>query len=195
MPYIEDENGNHIFDENGDKIEFTVTYDNLPDGFKYRESIHVNDDGHLDTEDRHLVIKDGVNSNHAVSLQQLINSNEDIIKPYIGTKIQQSMLQLDDDVKELLDSSIKKTIMPKVDEKIDTAITLFANKLKQDSSQQDDPMDAIMAAVDKRINTWLTNFKNELVSSVDEYLNNQVAMRIGRKSGTIPKTNYTWTNY
>ena len=82
--------------------------------------------------------------------------------------------------------------MPKVDEKIDTAITLFANKLKQDSSQQDDPMDAIMAAVDKRINTWLTNFKNELVSSVDEYLNNQVAMRIGRKSGTIPKTNYTW---
>ena len=48
-----------------------------------------------------------------------------------------------------------------------------------------------MAAVDKRINTWLTNFKNELVSSVDEYLNNQVAMRIGRKSGTIPKTNYT----
>ena len=192
MPYIEDENGNHILDENGNKIEFTVTYDNLPDGFKYRESIYVNDDGHLDTEDRHLVIKDGVNSNHAVSLQQLINSNEDIIKPYIGTKIQQSMLQLDDDVKGLLDSSIKKTIMPKVDEKIDTAITLFANKLKQDSSQQDDPMDAIMAAVDKRINTWLTNFKAELVQGFDEYLNNQVAMRIGRKSGTIPKTNYTW---
>ena len=81
--------------------------------------------------------------------------------------------------------------MPKVDEKIDTAITLFANKLKQDAAQ-DDPMDAIMAAVDKRINTWLTNFKAELVQGVDEYLNNQVAMRIGRKSGTIPKTNYTW---
>ena len=50
--------------------------------------------------------------------------------------------------------------MPKVDEKIDTAITLFANKLKQDASKpsEDDPMDAIMAAVDKRINTWLTNF-------------------------------------
>ena len=191
MPYIEDENGNHIFDENGDKIEFTVTYDNLPDGFKYRESIHINNDGHLDTEDRHLVIKDGVNSNHAFSLQQLINSNEDIIKPLINTKIQQSMMQLDDDVKGLLDSSITKTIMPKVDEKIDTAITLFANKLKQDAAQ-DDPMDAIMAAVDKRTNTWLTNFKAELVQGVDEYLNNQVAMRIGRKSGTIPKTNYTW---
>ena len=110
------------------------------------------------------------------------------MKPYINTQIQQSMLQLDDDVKGLLDSSIKKTILPKVDEKIDTAITLFANKLKEDASE-DDPMDATMAAVDKRINTWLTNFKNELVTSVDEYLNNQVAMRIGRKSGTIPKTN------
>ena len=43
--------------------------------------------GHLDTEDRHLVIKDGVNSNHAISLQQLINSHDYIMKPYITTKI------------------------------------------------------------------------------------------------------------
>ena len=192
MPYIEDENGNYILDENGNKIEFTVTLENLPDGFKYREPIHLNDDGHLDTENRHLVIKDGVNSNHAISLQQLINSNEDIIKPLINTKIQQSMVHLDNDVKGLLDSSIKKTIMPKVDEKIDTAITLFANKLKQDSSQQDDPMDAIMVAVEAKITKLLNDFKAELVQGVDEYLNNQVAMRIGRKSGTIPKTNYTW---
>ena len=34
MPYVEDENGNHILDENGDKIEYTVHYENLPDGFK-----------------------------------------------------------------------------------------------------------------------------------------------------------------
>ena len=82
--------------------------------------------------------------------------------------------------------------MPKVDKKIDTAITLFANKLKQDSSQQDDPMDAIMVAVEAKITKLLNDFKAELVQGVDEYLNNQVAMRIGRKSGTIPKTNYTW---
>ena len=186
MSFVEDVNGNHIIDENGNKIEFTVTYENLPNGYEYKEPIHINNDGHLDTEDRHLVIKDGVNSNHAMSVQQMINNNEDIIKPLINTNIRQAMLQLNDDVKGLLDSSIKKTIYPKVDEKIDTAITLFANKLKQDASQ-DDPMDVIMAAVDKRINTWLTNFKNELVLSVDEYLNNQVEMRIGRKSGTIPK--------
>ena len=193
MPYIEDENGNHILDENGNKIEFTVESIDTPNDWKfvYKESIHVNDDGHLDTENRHLVIKNGVNSNHAISLQQLINSNEDIIKPYVGTKIQQSMLQLDDDFKGLLDSTIKKTIYPKVDEKIDTAITVFANKLKQDAAN-DDPMDAIMAAVETRIATLLNAFKAELVEGVNEYLNNQVAMRIGRKSGTIPKTNYQW---
>ena len=83
MPYIEDENGNHILDDDGNKIEFTVEHENFPDGYKHREPIHLNDDGHLDTENRHLVIKDGVNSNHAISLQQLINNNEYIIKPYI----------------------------------------------------------------------------------------------------------------
>ena len=185
MPFSTDENGDYILDENGNKIEYTVEHEN------YKESIHINNDGHLDTEDRHLVIKDGVNSNHAISLQQLINSNEDIMKPYITTKIQQSMLQLDDDVKGLLDSIIKKTIYPKVDEKIDTAITVFANKLKQDASQ-DDPMDAIMTAVEAKISKLWNDFKDELVEGVNEYLNNQVSMRIGRKSGTIAKTNYKW---
>ena len=91
MPYIENENGNHFIDENGNKIEFTVEPLNSPNdlNFNHREPIHVNDDGHLDTENRHLVIKDGVNSNHAISLQKLINSNEHIIKPSINTKIQQ----------------------------------------------------------------------------------------------------------
>lgn len=58
-----------------------------------------NDDGHLDNEDRHLIIKDGVNSDHAVSVQQLVNNNENIIKPLISKKIRQSLVQLDDDVK------------------------------------------------------------------------------------------------
>ena len=76
------------------KLNLLSLYENLEDGYKHRESIHVNDDGHLDTENRHLVIKDGVNSNHAISLQQLINNNEDIIKPYIETQIQQALLSL-----------------------------------------------------------------------------------------------------
>ena len=67
----------------------------------------------MDTEDRHLVIKDGINSNHAMSVQQMINNNEDIIKPLINTNIRQAILQLDDDVKGLLDSSIKKNNITK----------------------------------------------------------------------------------
>ena len=31
----------------------------------------IREDGHLDTEDRHLVIKDGVDANHVVSTRQL----------------------------------------------------------------------------------------------------------------------------
>ena len=68
MPYVEDENGNHIVDDNGNKINFSVSYevDNTPAYF-YREMLHINDDGHIDTENRNLEIKDGVNANHAVS--------------------------------------------------------------------------------------------------------------------------------
>ena len=59
MPYVEDENGNHIIDDNGNKIEYTVTYGTEVINYVHREPIYVNDDGHLDTEDRHLVIKEG----------------------------------------------------------------------------------------------------------------------------------------
>ena len=74
MSYVEDENGNHILDEDGNKIEYTVTYDsNIDPDFIYtrREPLHINDDGHIDTEDRNIVIKDGVDADHAVSKGQL----------------------------------------------------------------------------------------------------------------------------
>ena len=125
MPYVEDENGNHILDENGNKIEFTIESIDTPNDWKFvnKELIHVNDDGHLDTENRHLVVEDGINSNHAISLQQLTNS---------------------------------------------------------------------ITALESKITNSLNAFKSELLKGVDEYLNNQVSMRIGRKNGTIEKTNYKW---
>lgn len=70
---VEDDNENHILDENGNKTEYTVTYEQMNAWHKPREPIHVNDDGHLDTDNRHIVIKDGVQQNHAVSLKQLQN--------------------------------------------------------------------------------------------------------------------------
>ena len=72
MPYVEDENGNHIIDVNGNKINYSVSYvnSNLPP-YIHREMIHIDDDGHINTENRHIVIKNGVDLNHAVSKGQL----------------------------------------------------------------------------------------------------------------------------
>ena len=59
MPYVKDKNGNHILDENGNKIEYKVEYSGIAnDWYVHKEPIHLN--RHLDTENRHLVIKDGI---------------------------------------------------------------------------------------------------------------------------------------
>ena len=79
MPYVEDENGNHMLDENGNKITYSVSYENsnLPP-YIHREMLHIDKDGHINTENRNIVINDGINPNHAVSKGQL-----DIIKTEI----------------------------------------------------------------------------------------------------------------
>ena len=73
MPYALDKNDNHILDENGDRIEFNVSYEDTDEWYKHKEPLHINDDGHLDTEDRHIIIKDGIQPNHAVCKKQLDN--------------------------------------------------------------------------------------------------------------------------
>ena len=71
MPYITDENDNHILDDNGKKIEYFVEHIQMDDWYKHKEEIHLNKDGELDTENRHIVIKDANNNNHACSYGQL----------------------------------------------------------------------------------------------------------------------------
>ena len=46
--------------------------------------MHIDDDGHVNTENRHIVIKDAINSNHAVSKGQLDN---ELIKSSIQTAL------------------------------------------------------------------------------------------------------------
>ena len=70
MPYITDENNNHILDDDGNKIEFIVEHID-GDLHTHKESIYINDDGHLDTENRHISIKEGINDNHAICKKQL----------------------------------------------------------------------------------------------------------------------------
>ena len=128
MPFVEDENGNHIIDSNGKKIEFSISceVDNRP-AHIHREPIHINNDGHIDTENRNLVIKDGVNTDHAISKGQLDNAKANI--------------------NELIKTSIQTTL-----------------------------------------NKFSSDFRKALI----EFRNEQIKDRIGRKSLTIPKTNYTW---
>ena len=91
MPFVEDENGNHIIDSNGEKINFSVSYevDNRP-AYIHREPLHINNNGHIDTENRNIVIKNGINTNHAVSKAQLDGAITNL-KSEITTLIQSSI--------------------------------------------------------------------------------------------------------
>ena len=82
----------------------------------------MNDDGHLDTEDRHLIIKDGTQPNHAISLSQLQSHTENTIKPLINNTIRQCLVQLDSDIKGLLETIMRVKIKPLIRSKIKEAL-------------------------------------------------------------------------
>ena len=87
MPYVLNEDGTPFLDENGNKLEFSIEYSDA-DWYKHREGIHINADNHLDTEDRHIVIKEGIHDSHAVSKKQLDEINNNIYsKQDIDNKI------------------------------------------------------------------------------------------------------------
>ena len=127
MPYVEDDNGNHIVDDDGNKINFSVSYKVNTQNHIHREMIHIDDDGHVNTENRNIVIKNGVNPDHAISKAQLDATKASIV--------------------ELIKSSIQ------------TALNKFS-----------------------------TDFRKAMI----QFRNEQVRDRVGKKSLTIPKTNYTW---
>ena len=143
MLYVEDKNGNHIFDENGNKITYTVTYENSNGSpYIHREMLHIDNDGYINTENRHIVINDGINPNHAVSKGQLDSTKTEII----------NMIPSSDPV----DPSIAEN--------------------------------AIKELVQSSIQTALKKYNNNL----KKMINKRMKGRVGKKSLTIPKTNYTW---
>ena len=107
MPYVTDENGSHILDENGNKIEYFVEHVQTDFIYKHREEIHLNADGHLDTEDRHIVIKDGIQPNHAVCKKQLDEINNNI---YSKQDIDNKLLALENKITASI-NSLKSQIM------------------------------------------------------------------------------------
>ena len=48
------------------------------------------------------------------------------------------------------------------------------------------------ATLQRSLQYKVKEFEAKLVQEAVKFLNNQVAMRIGRKAGTIPKPNFTW---
>ena len=119
MPYVEDENRNHIIDVNGNKINYSVSYVNsiLPP-YIHREMIHIDDDRHINTENRHIVIKDGINPNHAVSKGQLDLTKTEIIN-MIPSSDPIDPAIAENAIKEFVQSSIQ------------TALKKYNNNLKK----------------------------------------------------------------
>ena len=143
MLYVEDENGNHIIDENGNKISYSVTHGiNKVPAYTHREMIHIDKDGHINTENRHIVLNDGINPNHAVTKGQL-----DAVKTQIINMIPSS---------DPVDPSIAEN--------------------------------AIKELVQSSIEKSLKQFNNNLKKMINERMKG----RVGKKSLTIPKSNYTW---
>ena len=126
MLYVEDENENNILDENGNKMTYLVTHGNIKKPpYIHRELLHIDKDGHINTENRHIVINDGINPNHAVSKGQLeqvktelinmIPSSdpvdpsvaENAIKELVETMIQKALKKYKNNLKKMINNRIK----------------------------------------------------------------------------------------
>ena len=185
MPYIEDNNGNHIIDDNGNKMTYSYSISNSNE--PYREQIHIDSDGHMNTEDRHLVIKDGIDSNHAIS------------KGQFDKTLNLELFSLKSDLTKLL-STIKSDLTISMENEIDKSISILENKLTESFDTKllntkteiinlipsNDPVDPAIAenAIKELIQT--------IVQKSLKKFNKQIKGRVGKKSLTIHKTNYTW---
>ena len=158
MPYILDENDNHILDENGDKIEFSVSYIDTDDWYKHREGIHINDDGHLDTEDRHLIVKDAVSQNHAVSKNQLDQLNNNINNKI--TKLQDSIAKSITNQFKIHETAIL------------TQMLAFRNEQVKNRIQRK------YLKIPKKINTWIKLFDYTDVDNDTIDLKNVIVLNI-----------------
>ena len=180
MPHVEDDNGNHFIDIEGNKINFSVSYevDNTPAYF-HREMIHVDENNNLNTENRHIVIKDGLNSNHAVSKGQL-----DDVK--IGTD--NIITSFKSDIDDVL-SSMKTDIDDTMQTRLESLKTEIINLIPSD-----DPIDPSIAenAMKEFVQSSIQIALNKYHTNLTQMINKRMKGRVGKKSLIIPKTNYTW---
>ena len=101
MLQILDENDTPILDEYGKPIEYKVNYIETNDWYKHKEPIHINNNGHYDTENRHLIVKEGIDDDHAVSKKQLDEINNNI---YSKQDIDNKLLALENKITASINS-------------------------------------------------------------------------------------------
>ena len=101
MPYVTDPNGVHILDEMGNKIEYSIDFLQSDFLYKHKEEIHVNDDNIIDTEDRYIIIKEGLHDNHAVCKKQLDEVNN---SKYSKEDIDNKLLALENKITSSINS-------------------------------------------------------------------------------------------
>ena len=78
-----------------------VSFIDIDDWYIHKEPLHINNDGHIDTENRNIVIKDGIQHNHAVSKKQLDEINKNI---YSKQDIDNKLLALENKITASINS-------------------------------------------------------------------------------------------
>ena len=134
MPYVD---RNHITDENGNKLEYTVSYKKIDFVHVHREPIHVESDGHLNTENRNLVVKDTTLGSHAVSKSQLDN---------LDTQIKNNVTTVSNNLQSQFNTMIQQAI----------------NNLKSEITAQ---IQTSMKTLEAKILTQMHNFRNEQIKN------------------------------
>ena len=117
--YLKDHNDDFVLDENGNKIKYNVKYTTINEWYKHKEPIHVNDDGNLDTKNRHLIIKNGINNSHAITKSQL-DTVKTQIESALATKTSQSDL-----------ITMQNTMTTQIQTSIQTALNNFKLELQK----------------------------------------------------------------
>ena len=169
MPYVANENGNHITDENGNKLE----YEKIDFVYVHREAIHVNSDGHVDTEDRNIKVKDATSGSHAASKNQLDNLNTQItsvinnLQSQFNTMIQQAVNNLKSEITTQIQTSMKTH-----EAKILTQMLNFRNEQIKNCIQRK------YLKIPRTINTWLKLFDKSDVGDGVYDLNNVIVLNV-----------------
>jgi len=80
-------------DDNGNKIEYEISYEDVDFDYVHREPIHVDENGDLHTENRNIVTRKSSKPTHAVNKSELdsieTNLSDSIngLKNYVDSKL------------------------------------------------------------------------------------------------------------